>query len=162
MCITSGVIVGHQVKLWGSGGSCDLEGCPLCRRFILQLIWHTHHILSTDNLIDYFSSGGGLHMDRTICSPKGFSALGHHRTLISWESEAESDLAPPELGFSFFLFCFFFFLLAPRSPPGLLHAWAQTGKMPLTPLYLCSSCEQQPQQRRAANFSFPSNDWQLS
>ena len=41
-------------------------------------------------------------------------------TLISCESEAESDLAPPELGFSFFLFCFFFFFLAPMSPPGLL------------------------------------------
>lgn len=53
-------------------------------------------------------------------------SVGHHRTLISWESDAESDLAPPELGFSFFLFCFFFFLLAPRSPPGLLHMLRQT------------------------------------
>lgn len=40
--------------------------------------------------------------------------------LISWESDAESDLVPPEFGFSFFLFCFFFFFFAPKSPPGLL------------------------------------------
>lgn len=40
--------------------------------------------------------------------------------LISWESDAESDLVPPEFGFSFFLFCFFFFFFAPKSPPWLL------------------------------------------
>lgn len=56
---------------------------------------------------------------------------GLYRTLNSWESEAESDLAPPELGFSFFLFCFFFFRLAPKSPPGLLHVRAQTGRASL-------------------------------
>lgn len=54
-----------------------------------------------------------------------YISVGHPRTFISWESEAESDLAPPELGFSFFLFCFFFFLLAPKSPPGLLQICTQ-------------------------------------
>lgn len=98
-------------------------------------------------------------------------SLGHLRTFISWESEAESDLAPPELGFSFFLFCFFFFFLAPRSPPGLLdgHGHKDTslnggggdGRGTGATLLGWLTDTAQPKWP-LANASYHSNEWQLA
>ena len=102
-------------------GAPSLSGCPGASAWANQ----GSRGRDTENRWDTSSEQYTLRETarRTGRTPRRHMGLyyGSHHTFISWESDAESDLVPPELVFSFFLFCFFFFLLAPKSPPGLLN-----------------------------------------